>query len=74
MGTERALQTVEDFCRENYPLKRIGEPEDVAEMVAYLASDRASFITGALIPVDGGSYRWCTGRMRYKDSLKDTQN
>jgi 3-oxoacyl-[acyl-carrier protein] reductase len=36
-------------------LKRIGKPEDVADVVAFLASDSARWITGASIPVDGGS-------------------
>jgi len=36
-------------------LKRIGKPEDVAEVVAFLASDAARWITGTSIPVDGGS-------------------
>jgi len=36
-------------------LKRIGKPEDVADVVAFLASDAAPWITGASIPVDGGS-------------------
>jgi NAD(P)-dependent dehydrogenase (short-subunit alcohol dehydrogenase family) len=36
-------------------LKRIGKPEDVAVVVAFLASDAARWITGASIPVDGGS-------------------
>src|SRR5438105_7694366 len=36
-------------------LKRIGQPEDVADVVAFLASDGARWITGASIPVDGGS-------------------
>ena len=36
-------------------LKRIGKPEDVADVVTFLASDAARWITGASIPVDGGS-------------------
>jgi 3-oxoacyl-[acyl-carrier protein] reductase len=36
-------------------LKRIGKPEDIADVVAFLASDKARWITGASIPVDGGS-------------------
>ncbi len=37
------------------PLGRIGEPEDVAEAVCYLVSERASFVTGAELVVDGGA-------------------
>ncbi len=37
-------------------LGRLGEPEDVAALVTFLASDRARHITGAVIPVDGGQY------------------
>ena len=39
---------------EVYPLGRAGEPEDVSEMVAYLASDKANWMTGVIIPIDGG--------------------
>ena len=37
------------------PLGRIARPEEVARVVAFLASERASFMTGALVPVDGGN-------------------
>jgi len=38
-----------------FVLGRIGRPEDVAEAVAFLASERASYITGATLPVTGGA-------------------
>jgi NAD(P)-dependent dehydrogenase (short-subunit alcohol dehydrogenase family) len=36
------------------PLKRVAEPEEIAEVVAFLASGRASFVTGAIVAADGG--------------------
>lgn len=36
------------------PAGRMGEPQDVANMVAFLASDQASYVTGKVMPVDGG--------------------
>jgi len=36
-------------------LKRIGKPEDAADVIAFLATDKVRWITGASIPVDGGS-------------------
>jgi 3-oxoacyl-[acyl-carrier protein] reductase len=39
------------------PLKRLGEPREVAETIVWLASDRASYITGQTILVDGGMYK-----------------
>jgi NAD(P)-dependent dehydrogenase (short-subunit alcohol dehydrogenase family) len=37
-----------------HPMGRLGEPSEVAEAILFLASDQASFITGAVLPVDGG--------------------
>jgi NAD(P)-dependent dehydrogenase (short-subunit alcohol dehydrogenase family) len=37
-----------------HPIGRVGKPEEVAEAVTWLASDRASFVTGVALPVDGG--------------------
>jgi len=39
------------------PLRRLGEPRDVGDVVAFLASERASYLTGCFIQVDGGLYR-----------------
>ena len=41
-------------ARRIVPMGRMGQPDDVAEAMLYLASDAASFVTGVQVPVDGG--------------------
>ena len=43
-----------DLALQMIPLKRLGELEEVAHLVAFLASDNASYITGEVIRIDGG--------------------
>ena len=47
-------QSVYDACARMHPLGRIARPEEVGEVIAFLAHDRASFVTGAVWTVDGG--------------------
>jgi 3-oxoacyl-[acyl-carrier protein] reductase len=39
------------------PLRRLGGPADVGDLVAFLASERAAFVSGTMTQVDGGRYR-----------------
>lgn len=53
MGEEQ-LNGFAQAMQERIPLKRFGQPEDIANLVAFLASDDASFITGSEYNIDGG--------------------
>ncbi len=52
--TEAMSEQAKEATLSQIPLKRVGKPEDIAEMVAFLASEKASYITGQVISVDGG--------------------
>jgi NAD(P)-dependent dehydrogenase (short-subunit alcohol dehydrogenase family) len=49
-GTQTSAQMMDPL----HPIGRIGTPQEVAELIVWLCSPRASFVTGAIIPVDGG--------------------
>ncbi|HET7479962.1 MAG TPA: SDR family NAD(P)-dependent oxidoreductase, partial [Rubrobacteraceae bacterium] len=55
--TEAVAELPEEYkapMKEAHPIGRLGEPYEVANAILFLASDEASFVTGAILPVDGG--------------------
>lgn len=58
-ATKEGISVEEVYARwaASTPMNRIGEPKEFAAAVAFLCSDRASYLTGAVIQVDGGAYR-----------------
>jgi 3-oxoacyl-[acyl-carrier protein] reductase len=57
---DKRQESPEDVMRtweESIPLRRLGKPEEFADLVVFLASERASYITGTTVQIDGGYYR-----------------
>ena len=52
--TQAMTDAAKEATLAQIPLKRVGDPEDIAETVAFLASEKAGYITGQVISVDGG--------------------
>jgi 3-oxoacyl-[acyl-carrier protein] reductase len=62
-GTDRladrhgSLEAAEQAARERVPAARLGTPEEYGDLVAFVCSERAAYLTGAVIPLDGGLLR-----------------
>lgn len=57
MRSKRSQPQLRDVDHEQHPAGRVGRPEDVAGLAAYLASSEATFITGSVFTIDGGMLR-----------------
>ena len=56
-ASEKNVQEIFAAWAADAPLQRLGEPRELAETIVWLASDRASYITGQTVLVDGGMYK-----------------
>ena len=57
-GTEQYPEQLVEMSRQRTPMKRLGCAEECAELIAYLASDAANFVTGETWYIDGGAHLW----------------
>jgi 3-oxoacyl-[acyl-carrier protein] reductase len=54
VSSSQMTAEVEAQITRSVPIRRLAEPEEIADVIVFLASQRASYITGTLLPVDGG--------------------
>ena len=54
---EGSLKGAEELAKQRVPAKRLGQPEEYGDLVAFLCSERAAHLTGSVIPLDGGLLR-----------------
>ncbi|MGH7443572.1 MAG: SDR family oxidoreductase [Longimicrobiales bacterium] len=64
---------MQDMMRERIPLKRFGEPAELAELAAFLVSDAAAFITGECVTIDGGEWLASGGEFNALTHMPRTQ-
>jgi citronellol/citronellal dehydrogenase len=57
-GTEQYPEELLEMARKNTPAKRLGSPEEVADLAVYLVCDAAAFVTGETWYIDGGAHLW----------------
>jgi citronellol/citronellal dehydrogenase len=57
-GVDQYPPELVEMSRQRTPAKRLGTPEECAELIAYLASDAASFVNGETWYIDGGAHLW----------------
>jgi NAD(P)-dependent dehydrogenase (short-subunit alcohol dehydrogenase family) len=65
---ERYEAAIRETMRADRPLKREGTPEDIAEAALYFASDRSRYVTGTVLPVDGGTVAGKAIRSKKRES------
>ncbi|MCG3259026.1 MAG: SDR family oxidoreductase, partial [Candidatus Heimdallarchaeota archaeon] len=56
---ETAYQKFLEHSKTTHPLGRVGQPEEVAQLIAFLASEQAGWITGVTCSIDGGRQLTC---------------
>lgn len=67
-AADRATEVISDLFSNLQPIRRAGQPSDIANAAVWLASDAASFVTGHDLTVDGGITPFCT--LSFKDAVE----